>query len=162
MKDLKKYPLLILVIFTGVILLFSCSKDKTPNSFTIPSLSLWQKVHGHYKVYDTMGVYLYDMNIVHIHVSDKIDSLRFENFDGEFTFTVQQSNPNPNNYPNYISLGYHMSLYDSNHKRWKLGGGLTPIITVGIMTLFPCVSKKPTSIIGYKMLLHISPVIVSR
>lgn len=123
MKALKKYHWLILVIFTGVILLFSCSKDKTPNSFTIPSLSLWQKVHGHYKVYDTMGVYLYDMNIVHIHVSDKIDSLRFENFDGEFTFTVQQSNPNPNNYPNYISLGYHMSLYDSNHKRWKLGGG---------------------------------------
>lgn len=88
-----------------------------------PEPTKWEKIAGHYKVYDTTGVYLYEMNIVHIHVNDQIDSLRFENFDGEFTFTVKQSSPNPSNYPNLVSIGFHNPLYDSNSKRWQLGGG---------------------------------------
>nr|WP_294858087.1 hypothetical protein [uncultured Fluviicola sp.] len=122
MGFIKKYQLLITTFFVGVSMFFSCTKEKKPIIPTVPEPTLWEKVNGHYKVYDTTGVYLYDMSIVHIHVNDQVDSLRFENFDGEFTFTVKQSSPNPSNYPNYIDLGYHMMLYDLNSKRWKLGG----------------------------------------
>ena len=57
----------------------------------IPEPTKWEKIAGHYKVYDTTGVYLYDMDLVHTHnnVTNR-DSIRFENFDGEFTFTAQQ------------------------------------------------------------------------
>lgn len=110
-----------LIPLIGIGFLLACTKEKTPTPVT-PNLTFWEKVEGNYKVYDTTGVYLYEMNIVNIHVNEYTDSLRFENFDGEFTFTVKQSSPNPSNYPNYVDLGYHITLYDSNSKRWKLGG----------------------------------------
>lgn len=117
MKRFTTYHILIPVFIAGV----SCTKEKTPVP-VVPELTLWQRVAGNYKVYDTTGVYLYDMNIVHIHVNDQVDSLRFENFDGEFTFTTKQSSPNPSNYPNYVRIGVHNPIYDSNSKRWQLGG----------------------------------------
>lgn len=120
MLFMKKYLGLIPAVVAGMVFLSACTKEKTPVPIT-PKLTLWEKVNGHYKVYDTTGVYLYDMNIVHIHVDDYTDSLRFENFDGEFTFAVKQSNPNPSNYPNYVAIGFHDTLYDSSAKRWKLG-----------------------------------------
>jgi len=116
-----KYQILTPALITGVSLIFSCTKEKTPVPVT-PEPTKWEKIAGHYKVYDTTGIFLYDMNIIHIHVNEQTDSLRFENFDGEFNFTVKQSNPNPGNYPNYVDIGYHILLYDSNSKRWKLGG----------------------------------------
>lgn len=122
MLFIKRYQILIPIVIVGISSLFACTKEKVPSVPAPGELSLWEKVNGHYKVYDTTGVYLYDMNIVHIHVNEQVDSLRFENFDGEFTFTVKQSSPNPINYPNYVRIGGHDTLYDSNNKRWKLGG----------------------------------------
>lgn len=122
MRLFTKYQLLIPTLIVGVSMFFACTKEKTPTPVT-PEPTKWEKVAGHYKVYDTTGVYLHDMDLVYIHDNaTNSDSLRFENFDGEFTFTVKQSSPNPSNYPNYVDLGYHMTLYDSNLKRWKLGG----------------------------------------
>lgn len=123
MGFIKKYQLLITTFFVGVSMFFSCTKEKKPIILTVPEPTLWEKVNGHYKVYDTTGVYLYDMSIVHIHVNDQVDSLRFENFDGKFTFTVKQSSPNPNNYPNLVTIGFHNPIFDTNSKRWQLGGG---------------------------------------
>ncbi|HRP53939.1 MAG TPA: hypothetical protein PLI97_10590, partial [Fluviicola sp.] len=115
MKALKKYHWLILVIFTGVSFLVACTKNKTPKPTTPPELTKWEKIAGHYKVYDTTGVYLYDMDLIHIHNNNtNRDSIKFVNFDGEFSFTVKQEEYA--NYPMYVAMGVHNLLYDSNHK----------------------------------------------
>jgi hypothetical protein len=104
-------------------ILFSCTKKKTPTP-VIPEPTKWEKIAGHYKVYDTTGVYLYDMNLVHTHndITNR-DSIRFENFDGEFTFTAQQEEFG--NLPMYVRIGGGDTLYDSNNKRWKVSAGIS-------------------------------------
>ena len=77
-----------LLLFISSIFLYSCKKDKVPVPPPEEEPTLSEKVAGHYKVCDTIGIYLYDMDIIRIHVNDHIDSLRFENFDNEFTFTT--------------------------------------------------------------------------
>ncbi len=121
MKALKKYPLLILVVVAGVCFTVACTKDKTPKPTTPPEPTKWEKIAGHYKVYDTNGVYLYDMDLIHIHndVTNR-DSIRFVNFDGEFSFTTQQEEAI--NIPMYVAIGGGDTLFDSNNKRWKLNG----------------------------------------
>jgi len=110
-----------LLLFISSIFLYSCKKDKVPVPPPEEEPTLSEKVAGHYKVYDTIGIYLYDMDIIRIHNNiDNTDSLRFENFDANFTFTVKQESQNPSNYPNYVRIGSHPLLYDSNSKRWKI------------------------------------------
>jgi len=110
----------ILSVLAVLFILSSCKKDKVP----VPILeepSKWEVIAGNYKVYDTLGTYLYDMKIVHVpnEQESTVDSLRFENFDGEFTFTWKQ--PTASNLPNlYMVFGYHDTLYDSQSKRWKI------------------------------------------
>ena len=122
MKLFTKYQLFILVFITGMNILFSCTKKKTP-TLVIPEPTKWEKIAGHYKVYDTTGVYLYNMDLVHTHndITNR-DSIRFENFDGEFTFTAQQIETS--NLPMYVQIGGGDPLYDSNNKRWKIAGGI--------------------------------------
>ncbi len=121
MKLFTKYQRLLPALIAGVSLLFACTKEKTPTLVT-PEPTKWEKIAGHYKVYDTTGVYLYEMNLVHIHNdATNRDSIRFENFDGEFTFTVQQEEFA--NIPMYVAIGFHDTLFDSNNKRWKLSSG---------------------------------------
>nr|WP_294858082.1 hypothetical protein [uncultured Fluviicola sp.] len=119
----KKYLTLIPTLIVGIGLFFSCTKEKTPTVTPPPEPTKWEKIAGHYKVYDTTGVYLYEMDL--IHVNEQNDSLRFENFDGEFTFTVKQLYPSPANFPMCISIGGHDTLFDSNSKRWKLSAGIS-------------------------------------
>lgn len=125
MLFIKRYTRLIPALIAGVGLFFSCTKDKTPTVPGSAEPTKWEKIAGHYKVYDSTGIYLYDMNLINIHVNEQVDSLRFENFDGEFTFTVKQLYPSPINYPMCISIGGHDTLYDSNSKRWKLSAGIS-------------------------------------
>lgn len=115
------------LVLAGVTMLLACSKDKT--SVTEPVvLTKWDIIPGHYKVYDTTGVYLYEMDLVHKTGFNTFglleDSLVFQNFDGEFTFTSAQDTPPPTNYPMSISIGGGDTLYDSSNKRWKLHGAL--------------------------------------
>ena len=116
------------VFYLGVFcLVMSCKKDKV--SVICPEVnqasSRWEKIAGVYDVYDTTGVYLYELKLTPIYKEDGIiDSLRFENFDGEFNFTARQMYPDPDNFPNYIRIGGHDTLYDSNDKRWKIYSGL--------------------------------------
>jgi hypothetical protein len=122
MLFIKRYQILIPTFIVGVSLFFSCAKEKTPTP-VIPQPTKWEKIAGHYKVYDTTGVYLYDMDLIHSHNNaTNRDSIRFENFDGEFTFTTQQIEAN--NLPMYVQIGGGDTLYDSNNKRWKLWGGI--------------------------------------
>ncbi len=102
----------------------SCKKEvKGPDLPPFPTK--WDFIAGTYKVYDTTGVYLYEMKLTH-----KIgynqwgleqDSLVFENFDGEFSFTVKQENYS--DIPMYVAIGSHDTLYDSESKRWKIHSG---------------------------------------
>ena len=104
----------------GVLLLLACTKEIS--TLTPELLTKWDKIEGSYKVYDTLGEFLYDLNIVHVPdpENETIDSLRFENFDGEFTFTVKQENFA--NMPMYVRIGVHNILFDTQNRRWKLGG----------------------------------------
>jgi hypothetical protein len=121
MRLFTTYPILIPAII-GVSILLACTKEKTPIP-VVPEPTKWEKIAGHYKVYDTTGVYLYDMDLVHTHndITNR-DSIRFEGFDGEFTFTAQQEEPI--NLPMYVRIGGGDTLYDSNNKRWKLASGI--------------------------------------
>jgi len=113
------------VIFNLLIILMACEKDKIeiPCPEPIDQWELRGLISGTYKVYDTLGSYLYDMDITHItHPDPMKDSLRFENFDGQFSFATEQFK-----WANYlmgVSIGSQDTLYDSLGDRWKLSGAL--------------------------------------
>ncbi len=111
-----------------IMLSVACKKDKVPNTIPEPHPTKWELIEGVYDVYDTTGVYLYELKLTPIYKENGIiDSLRFENFDGEFHFTTKQMYPDPDNFPNYIRIGSHDTLYDANNKRWKIHSGLSDV-----------------------------------
>jgi hypothetical protein len=122
----KKY----LTLFMGAVLLLSlmsCKKDKTPLPVTKPETSKWELISGTYKVYDTLGSYLYDLAISHKKGVDSLgndlDSLNFMNFDGQFDFSTQQFNGELVGWPkNYFYVGYHDPIIDTSNNRWRLMG----------------------------------------
>lgn len=66
-------------------LLWACTKEKVLSVPATPEPTKWEKIAGHYKVYDTTDVYLYDMDFVYIHDNaTNTDSIRFENFDDDY------------------------------------------------------------------------------
>lgn len=92
-----------------------------------PPVDEWvqrNQISGEYKVYDTLGNYLYMMQITRVKDPTGMlaDSLRFENFDDEFSFTVPQYKWA--NYVMGVNIGSHDTLYDGNNKRWRLGSAL--------------------------------------
>lgn len=111
----------IVLTLASAVLFVTCKKDKVPDPIPLPGPTKWEIIAGNYKVYDTLGEYLYDMNIVHVPcgVYNNNDSLRFENFDGEFVFTSVQTSFS--NEPELlIRTGHHQLLYDSDMHRWNL------------------------------------------
>lgn len=116
--------------FAGTIL-FSCHKhDHHPAKPTMVQSHKWDTIAGHYKVYDTVGEYLYDMDLIHstgYNIYGNLeDSIKFVNFDGQFQFTTAQFTPPPSNLPMIVTIGGSDTLYDTNGKRWKLWGGIYP------------------------------------
>jgi len=104
----------------------SCRKDKVQEP-VVEELTKWELIFGDYKVYDTLGEYLYDMEIEHIIGEDengnRTDSLRFINFDDRFQFTHKQSNANVSNYhKNYFHLGSYDPILDNQGYRWFFSG----------------------------------------
>lgn len=117
----KTLVMLIVSALAGTIFLFACKKHhhSTPTTPIDPwdETVFWNSVTGHYKVYDTTGDFIYEMNISRITVDGNENIAKFENFDGEFTFTA----PRSYYYPKYVNFGAYDTLYDLNNKRWKLG-----------------------------------------
>jgi len=113
----------ILSVLAVLFVLSACKKEKVPIP-VVEEPSKWELIAGDYKVYDTLGTFLYDMSIVHVpnEADEYIDSLRFENFDGEFIFIAKQISAD--NYPMHVNFGGQDTLIDSANKRWKLWGGL--------------------------------------
>ncbi|MFT5778161.1 MAG: hypothetical protein ACI837_001117 [Crocinitomicaceae bacterium] len=112
----------IILIAFSVILLLACKKGKVPSPVPLEPTK-WELIAGEYKVYDTLGTFLYNMNIVHIYNEQEYsDSLRFDNLDGQFTFSAFQTSAS--NFEMSVSIGSHDTLFDSTNNRWKLYGGL--------------------------------------
>lgn len=121
MRLLYTYLIVLPLVAGG---LSSCTKDKVPLP---PEPTKWEQISGSYKVYDTNGVYLYEMQISH-HTGigsngKQTDSLKFNNFDDQFVFTEVQSNEVVSNWPkNYFQLGNHNPIKDKQGKRWNIQG----------------------------------------
>ena len=106
-----------------IAVIVGCTKEKTPAPIPTPSPTKWELVSGHYKVYDSTGVFIYEMNITHSSGYNEfgyVDSLHFENFDGNFNVSTIQSQASP--YPNNVTIGSYTSLYDSIDNRWDIFG----------------------------------------
>lgn len=121
MKQSIKYTFFLLLIAGG---LWGCAKDKVP---TPTPLTKWEKIEGTYKVFDTIGIYLYTMEIKHIQNLNEygypIDSLEFVNFDNGFRFKTKQNTPTPSNWPDtYILINAPNPSQDGNEHSWQLYG----------------------------------------
>ena len=119
----KIIPFFIISIF------ISCSKEKVPKPIVPIEQNKWEAISGKYLVYDTVGVFLYELEITHKTGLDslgkQIDSLCFNNFDGQFTFSTDESEANygSSNYPkNYFYTGDYYGIKDKNNKRWRILG----------------------------------------
>lgn len=125
MRIFNVHTILMVLAFAGTIFVGCHKHDHHPSTPTTAQSHKWDTIAGHYKVFDTVGGYLYDMDLVHIH-NDTTgrDSLRFENFDGQFVFTTQQEEPA--NFPMLVTIGIHDTLYDSINNRWKIISGIYP------------------------------------
>ncbi len=112
------------------LLTLSCKKDKVSVPTITPSVepTKWENIAGDYKVFDTVGIFLYDMTIAYvpgkkIGPSNIVDSLYFTNLDDKFNYIqVQQSSYfSPTHYYYYyVDIGAHQPILDKNNKRWHL------------------------------------------
>lgn len=113
MKSLNTYFVLLFLIFC------SCTKDKTPLSLESTEPTKWERLAGSYDVFDTLGNYLYEMNISHYKSAfANLDSLYFTNLDGCFSFGAQQP-VYSGEYINKFQFGHHQLLLDNFNSRWK-------------------------------------------
>ena len=101
-------------------MLFACTKDKVP----IPPKNAeqeWDKYEGIYKVYDTLGVYLFEAEIKNFENHNTsgvlIDTVLISNFsnsmDINFRFNYSTNG-------NYLNFGFHDSIKDYNNKTWSI------------------------------------------
>ena len=81
------------IVFSLVLILLTtgCKKDKVPEP-QVYEPTKWEKISGDYKVFDTNGIFLFDMSLNYTHYDqNNTDSLHFSNFDGSFNFSSLQS-----------------------------------------------------------------------
>ncbi len=99
-----------------------CAKDKTPTPEPTPTPTKWEQIQGHFKVYDTSGVFIYEMDIIHtsgINIyGGTNDSLQFINFDGQFDFVVAQNVGG--GVKNNVFIGIHEGVSDSINNHWNI------------------------------------------
>lgn len=100
-------------------LLFSCKKEEQTQVENKKELSRWEVIPGDYKVFDTLGGFLYDMKIIFKSGIDSLgvihqDSLQFINMDGQYSYTFRQSTSVSTSWPKYsFALGVFDPLIDT-------------------------------------------------
>jgi hypothetical protein len=105
----------------GFGVLMSCTRDKIPQYPTIQEPSKWKKIEGKYKVYDTLGSYLYEMEIIHIfNETINKDTLIFKNLHNQFNLYSWQSYLPNNVNPFSIFIGPEDPIFDKQNNRWQL------------------------------------------
>ncbi len=108
------------ILWLCLLILSSCTKDIVPVPNPIPEKT-WEKFVGHYKVYDTLGNYLYDSEMEYF---TKINSsgyttpnIRIRNLcnkmDYDFLF-MEGINEN------FLNLGIRDSIRDYQNNHWFL------------------------------------------
>lgn len=111
---------LLFVLLSLIPLVTSCKKKQ--QSEPTPILTKWDMVPGHYKVYDSTGVFIYEMEIIHTSGINEYggtnDTLQFIDFDGQFNLTIGQSNFS--NFPDMVSTGSQTAIVDTNGNHWDL------------------------------------------
>ena len=102
---------------------FSCSKEKEdPAPILVPQPEQYERFIGDYKVYDTLGSFIYDMSIVHVFSGNNIyqnlvDSVVIENFADTFDIRYEFRRKIDKN---DFDFGFHDSIVDGNNKSWGL------------------------------------------
>lgn len=132
MKNLL-FTILILSIF------YSCSKKEEEIPIPIIEPEQWERFVGDYKVYDTLGTFMYDMSIVHdskvIYPNgQRVDTVILQNFADTFDLKYEfRETVNDN----VFSIGIFDSIVDKNNKSWHLSGlGYDPNATTKENYLF--------------------------
>ncbi len=116
---MKGYLLFILVMF---ILVTACRKDEPYPIINSQPIQDWEKFIGEYNVYDTNGIYMYNLEIS-LYRSDTlwngqiIDSIELRNFADTFDLKVHFANKTD---PSVFDIGIHHPVIDKNGKRWHL------------------------------------------
>lgn len=93
----------------------------------------WEKFVGNYEVYDTLGVWLYSMDISHHsglnEFGVEMDSLMILNFADSFDLDIQFSFATDDR---YLDIGFHSPVYAHSGYRWYLDGNYedsgTPVL----------------------------------
>lgn len=127
-KISSKYIFSLALFGLSLCLLSGCNKEKLPPP-TIPApKTMCQKIAGNYKVYDTLGNFLYDMKINYFEsVFRVLDSLEFENINNNFKIGWQQNKVYESDNEYFVVLGHHDSISDSNGNTWTfLSAGIPP------------------------------------
>ncbi len=119
----KFVPILLILVFASI----GCKKEKSNEPCNPAEPEQWEKFIGDYRVYDTVGTYLYNMDIDHFSGFNtfgvEVDSIRIQNFadtfDLEFEFSFNLNKE-------YLQIGVHHPVYDYNGKRWHVDGNWNP------------------------------------
>jgi hypothetical protein len=110
-KTIPKTTLILLLILAAVI---SCRKDPEPPQPT--ETDNRNQFVGTYKVYDTTGIYLYDLEIQKAGNAER-DSLMLMNFAGRFNLRIIHESYYAGN---YINIGINHPIKDFDDKSWHL------------------------------------------
>jgi hypothetical protein len=130
MLNRNKIKILGLLLF--LVIACSCKKEKVPITEK-PEEKPWEKFVGNYKVYDTLGVYLFDATISHFAFTKPsgviVDSLIINNFADSFNLKIRFK---LNKIPSFFDIGFSQPALDYLNNPWNvttyLDDSLTPIL----------------------------------
>lgn len=116
------YKSVLIVSFTLIFIsLFSC-KPEPSKPQPQPEPEQWEKFIGEYKVYDTLGNFLFDIDIQHFDTvnfkNSEVDCMIINNFANKFQLRFQYGYVNEG--LTFLDFGFHQPAYDKNGKRWHL------------------------------------------
>lgn len=121
----------VLFVILTVLFLSSCSKEKETTPVIPPRIpEQWEKFVGTYNVYDTLGNYKYQLDILHYFSGKNIygndaDSMILQNFADTFDIKYEFRRMIDKN---IFSFGFHDSIVDRNNKTcglWSLSDDLS-------------------------------------
>lgn len=105
-----------------VLFVYSCKKDKVP-VIPVEKKLIYERISGHYKVYDTNLVFLYEMDLEYVvRQNNELDSIRFKNFNNNFNYSKFQSTDDNFDFSDqkYISVTSPFPTKGKNNKSFSI------------------------------------------
>jgi hypothetical protein len=112
----------VVIYIAFLILMFhSCTKEKTCLPPIPPEPEVWEKFIGDYQVYDTNGVFLYQMEVKHHFkgvnsYGNLVDSLKLMNFADTADLAIEMRNYSDNR---FLGIGFNDSVIGHNGQTWQ-------------------------------------------